>query len=238
MGRILINCDLGENEPDSQTARLLALVDAANICCGAHAGSQAKTRRTIRLAKEQGVLIGAHPGLPAAGGRGHELPTTEACRGLLMDQLHSFLATADCLKAPVSYVKLHGSLYHAVEQAPAYAQACLEVLKATRRRLGVFALAGGVFQRQAKAAGLEVWQEAFADRAYRRDGSLLPRAEPGATLKPDAALTRLKRWLREGKMESADGGQFQLRADTLCAHSDSPGAEELLAGVRQLFDQT
>lgn len=83
---ILLNCDLGENEPTTRTAELLALVDAANICCGVHAGSAAKTRETIGLAKRAGVLIGVHPGMAAAGGRGAELPDPVALSSLLREQ--------------------------------------------------------------------------------------------------------------------------------------------------------
>ena len=233
MGQILINCDLGENETDERTETLLGLVDAASICCGVHAGNEAKTRRTLEAAVKHKVLIGAHPGLSVAGGRGGELPSPAAFHKLLDEQIGQFMAIAETLRARVAYVKLHGSLYHAVEREAAYAQAYLEFLQ-SRGGLGVFSLSGGVFAQKARVAGLKVWQEAFADRGYRRDGLLVPRTEPGAVLDAESALTRFEKWQRSGQMDTVDGGSVALTADTVCVHSDSPDAEALLAGVRNL----
>jgi len=235
MGRILINCDLGENELDEQTEKLLALVDAANICCGVHAGSEAKTRRTIQLALERGLLIGAHPGLPDAGGRGSKLPEPDVLRRIIERQLLQFIDFADSCEARVSYVKLHGSLYHAVEQDADFAAIYLQLLRAVGPGLGVFALAGGSFQKKAKSAGFNVWEEIFADRAYRCDGLLVQRSHPAAILGPDAALGRLARWFACGSMETHNGALIRLGANTVCVHSDSPDAESLLAGIRELM---
>lgn len=235
MGRILINCDLGEHETDERTARLLALVDAANICCGVHAGSESKTRRTIELAAGQNLLIGAHPGLSSDGGRGETLPGPRALPELLDEQIDSLIAMAGPLGLRVQYVKLHGSLYHAVERDGAYADAYLEWLNARKGRLGVFALAGGAFAPKAEAAGLKVWREAFADRGYRSDGTLIPRAERGAVLDAETALTRFEQWQGSGCMDTVEGGAIALKADTVCVHSDSPDAETLLAGLRNLI---
>lgn len=235
MGPILINCDLGEHETDERTARLLELVDAANICCGVHAGSEAKTRSTLLLAAQKGVLVGAHPGLPADGGRGPELPGPEAFCVLLEAQLNQFIAIADAYETWVGYVKLHGSLYHAVEHDEVLAEVYLHCLKSVGMGFGVTSLAGGVFQKKAKAAGLVVREEIFADRGYRGDGTLLPRAEIGAVLDAETALARFEKWLGSGRMDTADGGAIALQAQTICVHADSPDAETLLAGLRNLI---
>jgi UPF0271 protein len=232
MGQILINCDLGENEPDARTETLLGLVDAANICCGAHAGSLDKTRRTLEAAAKHAVLVGAHPGLPDAGGRGKALPQPEAFRRLLDEQVGRFMAVAGEVGLRTTYVKLHGSLYHAVEVDDALARAYLDFLRERSVRLGVFALAGGSFARRAEAAGLKVWREGFADRGYRPDHSLLPRTEPGAVLDAERALARFEAWRRRGRMDTVDGQAITLQADTFCVHSDSPDAEALLAGLK------
>jgi len=237
VGRLLINCDLGENETDEQTARLFGLVDAASICCGVHAGSEAKTRRTLQIAAGHKVMIGAHPGMAATGGRGSELPTPADFRDLIEAQVTKFIVFADEQDVSVDYVKLHGSLYHAVEQDRGCAKVYLELLACWEGKLGVFALGGGRFAAQAIDAGIKVWSEGFADRAYLRNGSLAPRAEAGAILEAAAALARLTQWQGSGMMDTLDGDPFALQFDTLCVHSDSPDAEILLQDIKHLIDR-
>lgn len=235
MGLILINCDLGENESDELTNSLLESVDAASICCGVHAGSEAKTRRTLQVAADRGVLIGAHPGLPTEGGRGKVLPEPDEFRTLIEKQLTQFITMADSIETWVSYVKLHGSLYHAIEKVEAYAEIYLDLLKSVDSGFDVISMAGGSFQAKAKAAGLKVWEEAFVDRAYRRDGSLVPRSEPGALLTPEKTLERLNTWLNEGMLETVDGEPIAMLFDSLCVHSDSPEPEMLLQRMKYLI---
>lgn len=232
MARLILNCDLGENEDAATTAALLRLVDAANICCGLHAGSPQKTAATLALAGQQGLLLGAHPGLAADGGRGSALPSAAELRALLQAQLGGFLDQAAALGLPVGYVKLHGSLYHAVEADAALRDAYLDFICARSQPLGIFALAGGRCAAQARARGIQVWAEAFADRGYLRNGQLVPRQQPGAVLEPAAALSRIQQWRASGRMPALDGGDFELQADTLCVHADSPGAEQLLRALR------
>ena len=228
MGRPLINCDLGENERDARTAQLLRQIDLANICCGVHAGSAAKTRQTLARAADQGVKIGAHPGLAAAGGRGAVLPRPQEFSALLAEQVEDFCATADELGAPVDCMKLHGSLYHAVELDAAYAEAYLKFLQTFPKRLAVLSLAGGQLARKLSAAGIEVWPEGFVDRAYHDDGRLVARTQPGAILRSDAALARFRSWQASGCMETVDGEPIPLQAATFCVHADSPDALEML----------
>ena len=234
MGRPLINCDLGENESDARTAQLLRLIDLANICCGVHAGSAAKTRRTLALAADQGVEIGAHPGLAAAGGRGTALPRPEEFYALLVEQVGDFCAMADRLNVPVDAIKLHGSLYHAAELDAAYAEAYLNFLQNFPIKLAVLSLAGGKLARKLSAAGLEVWPEGFVDRAYHDDGRLVARSQPGAILRPDAALARFRSWQASGCMETIDGEPLLLQVATFCVHADSPDASEMLSRLRNV----
>lgn len=235
MGLILMNCDLGENESDELTNSLLDSVDAASICCGVHAGSEAKTRRTLEVAANKGVLIGAHPGLPDEGGRGNFLPDADEFRSLIEAQLTQFIQIADQIETWVSYVKLHGSLYHAIEKNEAYAEIYLDLLKSVGSGFDVISMAGGSFQVKAKAAGLKVWEEAFVDRAYRSDGTLVPRSESGAVLPPEKTLERLNTWLQEGLLETVDGDSISMHFDSLCVHSDSPEPELLLQRMKYLI---
>jgi UPF0271 protein len=235
MGRILINCDLGENESDEQTKRLLDLVDAANICCGVHAGSVEKTRRTLRLALEKGRLIGAHPGLEGEGGRGGELPSLDAFGAIVKQQIAEFMKVAGECGAKVDYVKLHGSLYNAVEHDAAYADAYPELVQDLDPKLGIFALAGGAVVPKSEKVGIKVWREGFADRGYLSNGRLVSRSDPGAVLSAQAGLGRFRRWQSSGRIDTIDGGSIPVQADTFCVHSDSGESETLLAGLRKML---
>ena len=233
MGEILLNCDLGENESAEQTERLMARVGAANICCGVHAGNLEKTRATLELAKRFGVLVGAHPGLAVAGGRGGKLPSVSELDALLQQQFGSFLALAGEVDVPVSYVKLHGTLYHAVEQDDALAAVYLHRIKSMDTSVGVFSLAGGKVARAARAADIRVWEEAFADRGYMESGQLVSRDQPCALIDGvPAAVERLRQWQQTGAMPTVDGGSVAFKAETVCVHSDSPDALQLLEALR------
>lgn len=234
MDRLIINCDLGEDEPLGLTEQLLALVDAANIGCGFHTGSPEKTRATIQLAITHGVMIGAHPGLPTHGGRGDALPYPGGFGDLLEKQISAFQEAARSLGTTATYIKLHGSLYHAVEQDPELAKVCIEFLAQQSTPLAVFALAGGAFAATAEAAGLRVYHEAFVDRDYRPDGSLVPRSEPGAILAENEAMARLLLWGELGKLIVRGGHKIDLKADTLCVHGDSPDALKMMGKIRVL----
>ncbi|MGJ8640639.1 MAG: LamB/YcsF family protein [Opitutaceae bacterium] len=232
MDRLILNCDLGENESAEQTRSLMALVNAANICCGVHAGSIEKTREALLLAKEYGVLVGAHPGLATAGGRGCDLPNLEEFRVIVEKQLNSFLELAKELEVGVAYVKLHGSLYSAVEADEGLLTAYIEILEGLSQNLGVFALAGGSCAAACRQKGIRVWEEAFADRAYYKSGALVPRSERGAVLGLQEAKRRFHHWREQGVLFSIRGEALALTADTLCVHSDSADALELLKFLR------
>ncbi len=233
MAGFLINCDLGENETDAQTARLLECVDAANICCGVHAGSPIKTRATLELAKRCGVMVGAHPGLAVAGGRGRGVPTLSDFKRLLDEQLSFFLKSAEAVGVPVRYVKLHGSLYHAVESHEALAEVYVDGLLALGGgAIGMFSLSGGRCAAIARSRGIRVWQEIFADRGYLSDGRLVARGDPGAVLDVSAAIARFRQWLVSGEMPAVDGARLALVGDTVCVHSDSENAESILIALQ------
>ncbi|WPJ96374.1 5-oxoprolinase subunit PxpA [Coraliomargarita algicola] len=236
MAPIILNCDLGEDESLEQTEQLLALIDAANIGCGFHAGSPEKTGASIELALKHKLRIGAHPGLPHAGGRGHILPTAKEFQHLLEQQFSSFQATAHALGTRAEYIKLHGSLYHAVETQPDLSAVYIHFLRQQVQPVAIFALAGGEFAQAAEAAGLSVVHEAFADRDYLPDGSLVPRVEQGAVLSQSEALERLASWQKNGKIPTRGGVPISLAADTLCVHGDSPDALELIRNIRTFLE--
>ncbi|MDQ8193831.1 LamB/YcsF family protein [Coraliomargarita sp. SDUM461004] len=238
MADIILNCDLGENEPLARTAQFLSLIDAANIACGVHAGNPEKTQATIKLALQYQVAIGIHPGLPSAGGRGPCSLTAHEFKRLLEVQVGAFQALAARLGTCAEYVKLHGSLYHAVETQPALATVYIDFLLRQSPKLAVMALAHGRLAARAEAAGIRVLHEAFADRDYLSDGSLVPRDEPGAVFTAPEACARLTRWQQSGKWPTRDGAAISLLADTLCVHGDSPDALELVQKLRTWIDHT
>lgn len=228
MGRLMLNCDLGENESAARTEELLALVDAANICCGVHAGSPAKTRATIAAAHQAGVKVGIHPGLAEAGGRGLKVPSPEDFADLLEGQVHDFLSYATALRCPVHHIKLHGTLYSAVEQDMGLAEVYIRFLE-NLPQLQVFVLAGGQLSQRLPQAVPEL----FVDRAYRLDGNLVPRIEAGALIEDvDVAMARLRKWQGSGKMPTCGGGVVDLEARTICVHSDSVRARHLLEAIK------
>lgn len=230
---ILLNCDLGEDESTSRTVELLGFVGAANIGCGVHAGSLAKSKETIRLAGEAGVQIGMHPGMAVAGGRGEELPSAGEFQDLLNEQCGAFLDLARSVGVRVQHIKLHGSLYSAVERDAELAAVYLEFLR-QNSYLEVFSLAEGVFQARAVAAGVRVVGEIFADRGYLSSGALLPRSERGAVLSDVGyILNRMRKWLDSNEMQTSDGGAIFLNAETICVHSDSPNAIEMLRKLQR-----
>jgi len=237
MGGLILNCDLGENESIEETEQLMAQVDAASICCGVHAGSREKARAVLELAKRCGVMVGAHPGLPVAGGRGSERPSARELEILLEEQLGTFWKIAELLQIEPVYVKLHGTLYHAVEEDEALGVVLFNAIRRLdpNAGVGVFSRAGGRFARHARGEGIRVWEEAFADRGYTEDGQLVPRGQPGAILEDASrAVERTRLWLETGRMPSLAGTSFPLRADTLCVHSDSPNALQLLTQLRSI----
>ena len=228
----MLNCDLGENESTEQTRELMALIDAANICCGVHQGSLTKTREALCMAKEYGVMIGAHPGLAVAGGRGSELPSPSEFRVLLQKQLGSFYELAAAVGTQIDYVKLHGSLYSAVDCNASLLTVYLSVVQTFGTNLGVFALTGGNCAIGCKQRGIPVWEEAFADRAYDLSGRLVKRSDRAAVLTFTEAMQRFDHWQEHGDMLTVDGATIPMHADTLCVHSDSPDAIQLLAVIQ------
>lgn len=228
--RVLLECDLGEGEPPENTRALMRWIDAANIACGGHAGDAASMERCVSLAKRAGVLVGAHPGpwSRAEMGRGGFDIGEEALELLLLQQVGALEAIARAKGARLHHVKLHGSLYHAADADPALARRYLTTVRRFWPGAAVIARAGGLVHRLARRAGVRALGEAFADRGYRADGTLVPRGEPGALLTdPAAVAARVARLVREGVLEAETGASVPVEASALCVHGDSPGAPAL-----------
>lgn len=231
-----INCDLGEGEPLEQTRALMRCVTSANVACGGHAGDVQSMERCALLSVRHGVRLGAHPGLVDGFGRAPTAVAVQDLETLLVQQVGALQAVARACRARLHHVKLHGSLYHAVEQEAPLRRAFLRSMARWFPGLKVYALAGGRVAAEAARSGVVVWQEGFLDRAYRDDGTLVPRGDSAALL-TDARQRRerLERLREGGGLVSAGGRPLVARPRTLCVHGDSRDAIALSRLARRML---
>jgi 5-oxoprolinase (ATP-hydrolysing) subunit A len=231
--RVDLNCDLGEGGPCDDA--LLDGVTSANIACGFHAGDPGVMRRTVEQALKKNVAIGAHPGLrdlEGFGRRAMKIDPPDAF-DLMLYQIGALQAIASARGARLGHVKPHGALYNMAARDAALADALATAVKAADPKLVFVGLAGSEMIAAARRAGLRAAEEAFVDRGYQADGSLVPRGQPGALIEsPDDVARRAVRLVKEGKVASADGADVAVRADTLCIHGDTPGAPEFVRALR------
>ena len=239
MPTIDLNCDCGEGFGAWQLgddAALLRHVSSANIACGAHAGDPEIMRRTLRLCRELGVAAGAHPGYPDLHGFGRRaLPMSPAeVESSVLAQLGALAALARAEGVALRHDKPHGALYNVAAVTPAIAEAIARAVAAFSRELLLVGLAGSQLVAAGEAAGLRVAREAFADRGYAADGTLLPRGTPGALITaPAENLAQALRIVIEGHVLGPGGERVPVAADTLCVHGDTPGAAGRAEALRR-----
>ena len=232
-----LNADLGEG--DAYDAELLAVVSSCNIACGGHAGDAASIASTLRRALANGVSAGAHPAYPDREGFGRRsrFMSGDPLRQSLRSQLGEFCQIAADLGVAVKHVKPHGTLYtDAVVDAELAGIIAAAVAEMPDKALLV-GQPGTELEAAAEALGLGFVAEAFVDRAYRHDGQLVPRSEPGAVHGDIAQIQRQAVSLaRDGNVVCLDGTTIAVRADTLCIHGDTPGAAEAARAVREALE--
>ncbi len=219
---------------------LVPLVSSANVACGFHASDPGLMRRTVRLAKRHGVAVGAHPSFPDRVGFGRRMlaATPQEIEDDVVYQVGALLGCCRAEGVPLVHVKPHGALYGAAARDPAVARAIVAAVRAVDPSLWLVALAGSVLAREARAAGLACVEEAFADRGYARDGTLLPRGAPGALVTDPAAVAeRVSRIAREGVVSAADGADLAVAAGTVCVHGDTPGAVAVARAIRARLER-
>jgi UPF0271 protein len=232
-----LNCDLGEGFgvwPVGQDEALLEVVTSANVACGFHAGDPDVMLRTVRQAKELGVAVGAHPGYPDLRGFGRR----EMALGpdeIYADTLYQIGALAAVCRAagvPLQHVKPHGALGNRAFRDRGAATAIAAAVRDFSGDLWLVAY-GGELARAGEAAGLRVAHEVYADRAYRSDGSLVPRGEPGAVLEEAGAIAeRAVRMVLAGEVLAVTGERVPLVPQTICVHGDTPSAAAMAAALR------
>jgi UPF0271 protein len=234
-----LNADLGELPGPAGEAvdrALLATVTSANVACGGHAGDEASMRRVCAVAVLHGVAVGAQVSYVDRAGFGRRRldvhPRTLARQ--LGEQIGALDDAARGAGTTVSYVKPHGALYHAAGRDPEVAGAVLDAMHATIGPLPVLTLHGSALARSAAAQGIPVIAEAYADRGYSADGSLVPRDHPDAVLHDhDDVVARVVRLAATGTVVAVDGTHVRVRAESICVHGDTPGAVSLAAAVRR-----
>jgi UPF0271 protein len=237
-----LNCDLGEGygawtlgEPGADDA-LLEVVTSANVACGFHAGDPEIMAARCSTALVRGVAVGAHVGyrdLVGFGRRRLDVPP-HVLAAEVAYQVGALQAVARTVGARVTYVKPHGALYNRIVHDEEQALAVVAGVAGVDPGLAVVGLPGSAVLRHAREAGLRTVAEAFVDRGYLADGTLVPRGRAGALVTdPAEAAARAVRMARDGVVGSVDGGDVRVEAESLCVHSDTPGAVPLARAVRE-----
>jgi UPF0271 protein len=231
--RMDLNADVGEGV--GQDPALMPHITSANVACGAHAGDPALMHETVLLAREHGVAVGAHPSFPDRAGFGRrdlQLPPQQI-EDIVVSQIEALVAIAAAAGVRLQHVKPHGALFNVAVRDRAVADAIARATARVDPALILFGLPASALIAAGKAAGLQTACEAFADRAYCPDGTLVPRTQPGAVI-DDAAevMTRVAAIARDRAVIAIDGTRVPITLDTICVHGDTPGAAGLAARIR------
>ncbi|QCR23820.1 LamB/YcsF family protein [Pontibacter sp. SGAir0037] len=228
--KIDLNCDLGESFGAyalGNDEAILEHISSANIACGFHAGDPAVMRRTVELALEKGVAIGAHPGLPDLVGFGRrEMSITPAeAFNITVYQIGALAAFVKATGGVLHHVKPHGALYNMVAVNEGLADAIAEAVYKVHPEVILYGLAGSALIRAGEKLGIGTASEVFADRTYQPNGTLTSRNQPDALIKDDhEAVQQVLRMVKERKVRTQQGQEISIKADTICIHGDGPHA--------------
>lgn len=233
-----INSDLGESfgaYTVGMDAEVLNCVSSANIACGFHAGDPAVMKKTVAMAKERGVSMGAHPGYPDLMGFGRRNMSVSAddMHDYVLYQLGALYAFADAAGARLVHVKPHGAMYNMAAKDMSLAAAVCRAVKEFDPSLILLGLANSRFADAAEEAGIRFASEVFADRGYTDDGSLVPRAQAGAIITDEnEAVSRVISMIKKGTVTSVSGREIPVRADSVCVHGDGAKALSFTQKIR------
>ena len=242
VNKIDLNSDVGEsfgNYKLGMDEDVIPLISSANIACGFHAGDPAVMKRTIAIARENGVAIGAHPGFPdlIGFGRRNMDASLEEIKDYVTYQVGAIQAFAAAQKMKLQHVKPHGALYTMAVQNSAIWDAVAEAIAALDNSLILFVLAGANrkdLEAIGAKHGIRIGFEFFGDRAYNRDGSLVSRKEPGAVIHDhEQVAEKVLKMVQDGKVVCIDGSEIDMAADTICVHGDNPSALALVKNIRE-----
>ena len=242
MNKIDLNSDMGESFGKYKLGNdeeIMKNVSSANIACGFHAGDPHVLKYTIKLAKETGTAVGAHPGLPDLIGFGRR--SMDVSPDELYDycvyQIGAVQAFCKSVGVDMQHVKCHGILEMMTTQRPELAEAIAAAIKDIDPNLLYMTIAGTRLYQTCKAAGLRVAGEAYGDRAYNEDGTLVSRKLPNSVLTdPATVVERITQFIETGTMPTYEGGAVKIDAQSICMHGDTPGAAELVKALREKLD--
>lgn len=238
MTQIDLNCDLGESFGHfviGNDSEVLPLISSANVACGFHAGDFSVMHRTVALAREDGVAVGAHPGLPDLEGFGRrEMNVTPTeVYDMVVYQIGALQAVARAQHVTVNHVKPHGALYHMASKDKKMAEAVAHAVADADPDLLLFGMDGSHLTEAGEKVGLHVIYEAFADRTYQPDGTLTPRSKPNALITDTGqALNQVLRMLQDGTVIATNGESVPVRAQTICVHGDGAAAIAFAGTIR------
>lgn len=243
MANIDLNSDLGEsygpwNMGDDES--MLSIVSSANIACGGHASDPDTMLKTVKLAAENGVAIGAHPGFVDKEAFGRRLiPMTAAeVETLIASQVGALTGIAKLAGATVRYVKAHGALANWAAATPEIALAVASAVKHSAPDCALLAISGTELEKAGAQYNLNTYSEVFADRAYQSNGQLVPRNIDGSVIHDaDQACERLLQFLKTGDMPTINGGSVKLKAESICIHGDNPAAVAMAKTIRAKLEQ-
>lgn len=244
MFKVDLNSDLGESFGSytiGMDEEILKYVSSANVACGFHAGDPVVMEKTVTIAKDNNVAVGAHPGfndLVGFGRRNMNISAAEA-KAYVKYQLGALMAFTQAKNIKIQHVKPHGALYNMAAVDYNLAHAIAEAIYEVNKDIILLALANSQMIKAGKDVGLKTANEVFADRAYMDDGTLVPRKMDGAVIKDKTeAVNRVVRMIKENKVTSINGKDIDIKADSICVHGDNPQALEFVKKIRQtLLDE-
>ncbi|MCR8923638.1 5-oxoprolinase subunit PxpA [Dasania sp. GY-MA-18] len=240
-----LNCDLGESFGSwtmGMDEAVMPHIDQANIACGFHAGDPLIMQRTLSLAKEHGVMVGAHPAYPDLVGFGRRSMNCSAdeIKAFMLYQLSAMDGMAKSVGVELEYVKPHGALYNDMMAKVEVRKAIMEAVAAFHKPIKLMLQAtpqADEHKAEAAELGLELWFEAFADRCYDDDGKLLARSKAGAVHNKEKMLAQVEQLCDAGTITTVSGHTLNLQVDTLCVHGDNLAGVQAIEAIRALVDQ-
>ncbi|WP_048151773.1 LamB/YcsF family protein [Palaeococcus ferrophilus] len=241
--KVDLNADLGESFGRYKLGldeEVMNYITSANVATGWHAGDPLVMRKTVRLAKEKGVAVGAHPGYPdlLGFGRRYMKLSREEARNYILYQVGALYAFVRAEGLEFQHVKPHGALYNALVKEEELARGVIEGMADFDKNLIFVTLSGSRPAEIAEEMGVKVAHEVFADRAYNPDGTLVPRSEPGAVIHDkEEVAERVISMVKDGGVRAINGEWVELKADTICLHGDNPKAVEIAAHIRKVLGE-
>lgn len=238
-----LNCDMGEGfgvYTLGYDEEAMPHVSSINVACGFHASDPSNMWKTIRLAKKHGVAVGAHPAFPDLVGFGRRSigASLEEIKADVIYQIGALWAFCQVEGVKMQHVKVHGAMYNQAEKDINVAVAIAEAIKAVDPELYMLCLGNSTMVEGAKQVGINYVEEAFADRAYTAQGTLVPRKQPGAVIHDVSHVAeRVVSMVKDKKVTAIDGSIIPITAQTICVHGDTPGAIDMIKAIRSKLEQ-